>query len=272
MEGTLYLVATPIGNMEDITLRALRILKEVDIIACEDTRHSLALLSYYDIKKPLVSYYKQKEQEGSQYIINELKNGKNIALITDAGMCCISDPGSVVVKNAQNEGLKVTVIPGASAVVSAFALSGITETTGFCFLGFMPEQNKQRNEVVEKFASCKVPLIFYMSPHNILKDCKFLLDKLGDREIVVVKEITKIYETVIKTKLSELSLDNTKGEYVLIVKPNKDENPLVDMSIEEHIRHYLECGMDKKTAIKQVAKDRNISKNEVYQVAINIAE
>ena len=270
MEGTLYLVATPIGNLEDITLRALRVLKEVDIIACEDTRHSMPMLSYYEIKKPLVSYYKQKEQEGSEYIINELKDGKNIALITDAGMCCISDPGSVVVKKAYENGLKVTVVPGASAVVSAFALSGITETTGFCFLGFMPEQNKARTELVEKYKNISVPLIFYMSPHNIIKECKFLLDKLGDREIVVVKEITKIYETVVCTKLSELKLDNTKGEYVLIVKPKVENNQFENLTIKEHLVKYIELGMDKKEAIKRVAKERNLSKNDVYQVALEL--
>lgn len=270
MEGTLYLVATPIGNLEDITLRALRVLKDVDIIACEDTRHSMPMLAHYEIKKPLVSYYKQKEQEGSEYIINELKNGKNIALITDAGMCCISDPGSVVVKKAYENNLKVTVVPGASAVVSAFALSGITETTGFCFLGFMPEQNKARIELVEKYKNVGVPLIFYMSPHNILKECKFLLDKLGDRDIVVVKEITKIYETVVLTKLSELNLDNTKGEYVLIVKPKVEDAKFEDLSIKEHLEKYIELGMDKKEAIKKVAKERNLSKNDVYQVALEL--
>ena len=270
MKGTLYLVATPIGNLEDITLRAIRILKEVDIIACEDTRHSMPLLAHYDIKKPLVSYYKQKEQEGSEYILNELENGKNIALITDAGMCCISDPGSVVCKKARENGYNVTVVPGPSAVVSAFALSGITETTGFCFLGFMPEQSKARNELIEKYKNIQVPLIFYMSPHNILKECKFLLDKLGDREIVVVKEITKIYETVTNTTLSNLNLDNTKGEYVLIVKPKEEDNSFGELTIEEHLKKYIELGMDKKEAIKKVAKERNLSKNEVYQEALKL--
>lgn len=269
MTGTLYLVATPIGNMEDITLRALRVLKEVDIIACEDTRHSMPLLCNYDIKKPLVSYYKQKEQEGSEYIIEKLKEGKNIALITDAGMCCISDPGSVVVKKARENNLSVTVVPGASAVVSAFALSGITESTGFCFLGFMPEQTKAKTELVNKYKDISVPLIFYMSPHNILKDCKFLYDTLGDREVVVVKEITKIYETVIRCKLSELSLENTKGEYVVIVLQETD-NKFLELSIKEHLQKYIDCGMDKKEAIKTVAKERNIAKNEVYQVALEL--
>lgn len=272
MSGTLFLVGTPIGNMEDMTFRAVKTLREADIIACEDTRHSLALLSYYDVKKPLVSYYKQKEQEGSEYIIGELKKGKNVALITDAGMCCISDPGSVVVKNAQDEGLRVTVIPGASAVISAFALSGITDTNGFCFLGFLPDRNKQRKETAEIIKGSKVPVILYMAPHNIEKECGYLLENIGDRDIVIVKEITKIYESVIKTKLSELRLDNTKGEFVVIIKPGNEDNPLLSLSVEKHLEHYIECGLDKKSAIKQVAKDRNSSKNEIYQIAINRKE
>lgn len=266
-KGKLYLVATPIGNMEDITLRAIRTLKEVDIIACEDTRHSLPLLTHYEIKKPLVSYYKQKEQEGSEYILSKLEEGQNVALISDAGMCCISDPGAVLVQKAWENGYEVTVVPGPSAVVSAFALSGITESTGFCFLGFLPQQLKARKTLLAKYKNVDVPLVFYESPHDILKDCEFLLEELGDRGIVIVKEITKIYEKVIKCKLSSVEIENVKGEFVLIVKPREQG---YEMSIEEHLMGYIDAGMDKKSAVKQVAKDRNIPKNEVYQVALKL--
>lgn len=269
MAGILYLVGTPIGNLEDITLRALRILKEVDIVACEDTRHTLAMLNYYEIKKPLVSYYKHKEYDKGNQIIRQLEDGKNVALVTDAGMPCISDPGSVLVNMARQHSIETYVVPGACAVVSAFALTGI-DTVGFSFLGFLPDKNKDRVEYLLPFKNLQVPIILYCSPHSILTDIKFLYKELGNRQVYVIKELTKIYETVYVGDLETIEIANTRGEFVVIIAPNEDENPLLVLTIKEHILHYIGCGMEKKESIKQVAKDRKLPKNDVYKEALDI--
>lgn len=269
MAGKLYLVGTPIGNLKDITLRALETLKAVDIIACEDTRHSLTLLGAYDIKKPLVSYYKHKEREGSAALIAELSAGKDVALITDAGMPSVSDPGAILVEEARAAGFEVTVIPGASAVVTAVALSGI-RADGFTFLGFLPEKTKDKKQFIAPHAASPLPLVFYCSPHNVVADAAFLYGELGDRKAYVVKELTKLFESVIVTSLAAFEIPEPRGEYVLIVEGATGDSPLMELSVEEHIKHYMQSGLPKKEAVKRVAAERGLNKNDVYQIAIKL--
>lgn len=269
MEGILYLVGTPIGNLGDITLRALETLRKVDIIACEDTRHSAVLLNKYEIKKPLISYYLHKERESGIKIINLLKEGKDIALITDAGMPCVSDPGAMLVEMVREEGLKCTVIPGASAVVSAMALSGITRK-GFCFLGFLPEKRKEKEYLITPYKNIDIQLILYSSPHNINADIRFLYDILGERKLFVVKEITKLYENVSIGNLSDTVIENPKGEYVLIIEGIDVVSEYINCSVEEHIMEYIKKGKTKKDAVKLTAKERNVPKDEIYKIAMNM--
>lgn len=271
MAGKLYLVGTPIGNMGDITLRAIETLNNVDIIACEDTRHSSVLLQKLQIKKPLISYYLHKEKSSGQKIIDLLLEGKNIALITDAGMPCISDPGAILVSLAIENGIEYTVVPGATAVTSAMALSGITRR-GFCFLGFLPEKNKEKQELIEPYKNIDIQLVFYCSPHNINDDLDFLYNVLGDRNAVVIKEITKIFERVEKGELGKLKIEEPRGEYVVIVEGKDFASDLCSLSIEEHLKCNMDKGMTKKDAIKLTAAERNVPKDVVYKVALQICE
>lgn len=269
MSGKLYLVATPIGNLGDITFRALETLKLVDIIACEDTRHTLQLLNKFEIKKPLISYYKQKEQEGSEQILTLLSEGKNVALVSDAGMPCISDPGSVLVQKLLENNMEYTIIPGASAVISAVSLTGIVGS--FTFLGFLPEKNKAKLEFLEGYKDLYSNLIFYSAPHDVNKDLDYLYSYFGERTVYLVKEITKIYENVSKGSLENMRVENAKGEYVIIIE--KKEKVVEDVSLERitsELNALLTGGMDKKTAIKTVANTLNISKNTVYEIAIKL--
>lgn len=267
--GTLFIVGTPIGNLKDITLRAIEVLGEADIIACEDTRVSSVLLKAYDIKKPLYSYYKHKEKEGSEKLIGELKNGKNVALITDAGMPSISDPGAILVNEAKKEGIKVTVVPGATAVASAIALSGII-STGFSFLGFLPEKRKDKTDMINPFKFSPLPLVFYCSPHNINDDIAFLASELGNRKAYAVKELTKLYENVYEFDLAGGAIENPRGEFVLIVEGNTAESSLNTLSIADHVKHYMKSGLTKKDAVKRVATDRGLDKNSVYVEVLDI--
>lgn len=269
MTGTLYIVGTPIGNLADMTFRAVDTLKTVDMIACEDTRHSLVLLNHYEIKKPLISYHQHKEQEVSEKIINLLQEGKNIALITDAGMPCISDPGAVLVNKLYSLEIPVKVIPTATAVTSAMSLSGIKEG-GFCFLGFLPPKNKDREKLILPHIKSNVTLVFYCSPHDINNDAKYLYGVLGNREVVVVKEITKLFETVLHMQLEGFELENPRGEYVLLVKAGNYENELLELTIEEQVSRYLSEGMSKKDAIKATAKLRGLPKDEVYKLVMDL--
>lgn len=269
MNGVLYIVGTPIGNLGDITLRAIETLKTVDIIACEDTRVSLTLLNEYGIKKPLYSYYKHKEREGAKKLIGELLGGKNIALITDAGMPAISDPGAILVEEAHKNKIKVCVIPGASAVVSAIAMSGL-QCKGFTFLGFLADKLKAKNAEVEPFIYSPLPLVFYCSPHSINSDAKFLFEILGDRKVYIVKEITKMFESMEIKNLNGFNIENPKGEYVMIVEGLQGESPLNSLSIVEQVQHYMQSGLSKKDAIKRTASDRNIDKNSVYIEALDL--
>ncbi len=263
----LYFVGTPIGNLKDISLRAIEVLKSVDEIACEDTRHSLGLLNAYDIKKPLTAYHKFNEKEAGLKLIAKLKDGKNIALITDAGMPIISDPGNILVNLLVENGLEFTVIPGASAFVSALVLSGL-DSSRFCFLGFMPSKSNERNEFLEKYKNLDMTLIFYSAPHDVKKDIESLYSVFGDRSAVTVREITKMHESVDRFNLSNGLSYEPKGEYVILVEGGKMENKNLELSEKEHIELYISQGLDKKEALKKVAKERGVSKSSLYKYTL----
>lgn len=263
----LYFVGTPIGNLKDISFRALEVLKSVDEIGCEDTRHSLGLLNAYEIKKPLFSYHKFNEKESGEKIIEKLKNGKNIAIITDAGMPVISDPGNLLVQMLIDNEEEFTVIPGACAFVSALVLSGL-DSSRFCFLGFMPEKSRERKEFLEKYKNLDMTLIFYSAPHDIKKDIESIYSVFGSRPAVAVKEITKLHERAQRFNLEEGFSGEAKGEFVLLVDGAKLENENLKMTEKEHIEFYLNKGMDKKEALKTVAKERGVSKSSLYKYTI----
>ena len=263
----LYFVGTPIGNLKDISFRALEILKSVDEIACEDTRHTLGLLNAYDIKKPLFSYHKFNEKEAGEKIIEKLKDGKNIALVTDAGMPVISDPGNILVNLLVDSGEEFTVIPGACAFVSALVLSGL-DASKFCFLGFLPSKNSDRKEFLNKYKDLDLTLIFYSAPHDVKKDIESIYEVFGDRRAVTVKEITKLHERVERFNLKDNISSDPKGEYVLLVEGGKIENDNLKLSEKEHIELYVSQGMDKKEALKTVAKERGVSKSSLYKYTI----
>lgn len=263
----LYIVATPIGNLSDITLRALETLKSVDIIACEDTRHTLTLLNHYGIKKPLVSYYKHKEREGSIAIAEAVESGKDVALVSDAGMPIISDPGSTLIAEFRKRNLSYTVIPGANAAVSAAALAGIDGP--FTFLGFLPEKRKDREIIISKHAETGAYLILYTAPHDLNGLLDDLIILLGDRKGYTVKEITKMFERVSEGKLSELKEDNPKGEYVLIICP-EEKNSLTDDEIAAALKSLLSKGVDKKNAVATVSEKYSVGKNRVYKISLNL--
>ena len=271
-EGVLYLIATPIGNLDDITLRAIKTLKEADLIAAEDTRHTLKLLNHLEISKPMISYHRHNEEFRCEYLIKELKEGKNIALVSDAGTPGISDPGEEIVKECIKEEIKIVPIPGACAMVNALIASGIS-TKEFCFYGFLPLNKKNRKEKLEEIKNINKTVILYEAPHkikNTLEDLEKVLDK--DRKVVLAREITKIHEEFIRGNIDEIlsKVDNLKGEMVLIIEGNhkEKENELCDLSVEEHYKYYEEQGLEKKEIIKKIAKDRNVNKNEIYKLFI----
>lgn len=263
----LYFVATPIGNLKDISYRAIEVLQSVDEIGCEDTRHSVTLLTHYGIKKPLFSYHKFNEKESGEKIIQKLKEGKNVAIISDAGTPSVSDPGNVLSKMLIDEGLDFTVIPGACAFVNALVLSGL-DSARFCFLGFLPQKAGERKEFLERYKNLDMPLIFYSAPHDVKKDIESIYAVFGDRVAVAVKEITKLHEKVERFNLKDNLSSEPKGEYVLIVDKGDSLNPLLALSESEHIKHYIDSGMDKKDALKLVAKERGVSKSSLYKYTI----
>ena len=274
--GVLYLVATPIGNLEDITLRAINILKEADLIAAEDTRHTLKLLNHLNISKPMISYHRHNEEFRCESLINKLKEGKNIALVSDAGTPGISDPGEEIVRRCINENINVVPIPGACAMINALIASGIS-TKEFCFFGFLPLNKKNRKEKLNEIKDINKTIILYEAPHkikNTLEDLKNVLDE--NRKVVLAREITKIHEEFIRGNINELleKVDKFKGEMVLIIEGNstKKENELNDLSLEEHYKYYEKQGFDKKDIIKKIAKDRNVNKNEIYKIFVNRKE
>lgn len=263
----LYFVATPIGNLKDISFRAVETLKSVDEIACEDTRHSLTLLSAYDIKKPLFAYHKFNEREECERIIEKLQQGKNIAVISDAGMPVISDPGNVLVKALIENDLEFTVIPGANAALSALILSGFN-AEHFCFLGFLPEKKSDRESLLNEYKTLSATLILYSAPHDVKKDIETLYSVLGERRAAAVKEITKIHEKAEFFNLKDGLPTEPKGEYVLIVEGAKKNAEFIGLSEEEHINMYINGGMDKKEALKRVAKERGVPKSSLYKYTV----
>lgn len=263
----LYFVATPIGNLKDISFRAVEVLKSVDEIACEDTRHSLTLLSAYDIKKPLFSYHKFNEREECEIIIEKLKGGKNIAVISDAGLPVISDPGNILVNALKENNLEFTVIPGANASLSALILSGFN-AEHFCFLGFLPDKKSDRESLLEEYKNISATLIFYSAPHDVKKDIETLYSVLGERNAAAVKEITKIHEKAEFFNLKDGLPTEPKGEYVLIVEGAKKNAEFINLTEEEHINLYINQGMDKKEALKRVAKERGVPKSSLYKYTI----
>lgn len=266
INGTLYLVGTPIGNLGDITLRALEILKSVDAIACEDTRHSLKLLNHYEIKKPLIACHMHNESGAADRIIELLSEGKNAAFISDAGMPCISDPGAELVAKTRAAGMKVSVVPGPTAVTSAMALSGITRR-GFCFIGFLPDKKKIKN-LLEPYIDIDIQLVFYSAPHDINDDLAVLHKYFGDRKVVVVKEITKMHESVISGTLGAFYIEEPRGEYVIIVE-GRECTREYPATVEEHYEaNFLKLN-DKKEAIKATAKERGVPKDVVYKIVMD---
>ena len=275
MSRILCLVATPIGNLDDITLRAINTLKEVDFIAAEDTRHSLKLLNHLNISKPLISYHRHNENIKSDLLIDKLLDNKNIALITDAGTPIISDPGEEIVKIALEKNIKVVPIPGACALITALISSGLNASS-FSFLGFLPLNKKNRKQKLEEIQNSKNTVILYEAPHKLISTLQDLNKILENRKIVLAKELTKIHESFISGTANELlqKLENPKGEFVMVIEGNNNsENDYLDfinsLSLEEHYQFYSSQGFSKNDIIKKIAKDKNVSKNEIYQHFIN---
>lgn len=274
--GMLYLCGTPIGNIEDITIRVLNTLKEVDLIAAEDTRQSVKLLNYYDIKTPLTSYHEHNKEQKGIKLVEELKNGKNIALVTDAGMPAISDPGEDLVRLCRENGIRVTAVPGATAVITALVLSGLS-TRSYVFEGFLPSNKKQRREIIDRLINESRTIVIYEAPHHLRETLAELYEALGNRQAVTVKEITKKHECVQGNTLEELvnyyKENEPKGEFVLVIEgldlndiKEKKQREFDQMSVVEHFQLYLEQGLDEKNAMKAVAKDRGIGKRDVYSI------
>ncbi|MFT4143912.1 MAG: 16S rRNA (cytidine(1402)-2'-O)-methyltransferase [Mobilitalea sp.] len=278
MSGILYLCATPIGNLEDITLRVLRVLKEVDLIAAEDTRHSIKLLNHFEIKTPMTSYHEFNKVDKAKHLVEQLLEGKNIALITDAGTPGISDPGEELVRQAYQAGVTVTSLPGACAAITALTLSGLS-TRRFCFEAFLPQDKKERQRILTELKTDTRTLILYEAPHRLLKTLEELKEVLGDRTITIIKELTKKHENVFLTSILK-AIDTyqskeAKGEYVLIIEGKSYEELEASqqeqwnlVSLEDHMQLYTDQGMDRKEAMKSVAKDRGISKRDVYQLLL----
>ena len=275
MSGKLYLCATPIGNLEDITYRVVRTLKEVDLIAAEDTRNSIKLLNHFEIKTPMTSYHEYNKIDKGHYLVGQLLEGKNIALITDAGTPGISDPGEELVAMCYESGIEVTSLPGAAACITALTLSGLS-TRRFAFEAFLPADKKEKKKVLQELVNETRTLILYEAPHRLVRTLEELYQVLGDRRITVCRELTKKHETAFRTTLSQAlewyTQNEPKWECVLVVE-GKDRKKLEqeeqkkweEMSLEEHMEYYVQQGIDRKEAMKQVAKDRGISKRDVYQ-------
>lgn len=265
-----YFVATPIGNLKDVTLRALETLKEADVIFCEDTRHTIKLLNAYEIKKPLFACHKFNETEAAKKILEQSRAGKKVAVVSDAGTPVISDPGNVVCKVLKEAGEPYTLIPGASAFVAALVLSAL-DASRFAFIGFLPDKQSEKKALLEKYKDLDLTLAFHSAPQDVDKDIKAMFEVFGDRQAAAVREITKIHEESVAFTLSEGLAGEKRGEYVLLVEGAKaGENPLNALSETEHIKHYMAAGLDKKEALKKAAKDRGVSKSDLYKFALDL--
>ena len=275
MSGTLYLCATPIGNLEDMTFRVIRTLKEVDLIAAEDTRNSIKLLNHFEIQTPMTSYHEFNKFEKGRKLVEKLLEGQNIALITDAGTPGISDPGEELVQMCYEEGITVTSLPGAAACVTALTLSGLS-TRRFAFEAFLPTDKKEREAVLQEMESETRTIVMYEAPHRLVKTLKLLAERLGsERKITVCRELTKRHETAFRSTIAEASayyeVNDPKGECVLVIEGRSREEMRMEaqaqweeMSVEDHMEHYLSQGINKKDAMKMVAKDRGVPKREIY--------
>ena len=271
MPGKLYIVGTPIGNLEDITLRALRVLEEVDVIAAEDTRHTVKLLNHFELKKHLLAYHQHNEQSGSEKLLEFLTAGKNIALVSDAGMPIISDPGSVIVSRCNEAGIPVEVVPGPNAGLCALVLSGI-DARAFTFLGFLGKQNKEIREGIEKIAASENTVILYETPHRLVKTLEAMVQVIPDRKMSISREMTKKYEETrmgtVQEHLNWYSENPPKGEFVLVIEGGdgftEGGQDLMSLPLEDHMAHYEDQGMGEKEAMKQVARDRGVSKRDIY--------
>lgn len=278
MKGMLYVCATPIGNLEDITLRVLRILQEVDLIAAEDTRNSIKLLNHFEIKTPMTSYHEYNKYDKARELVDKMLSGTKVALITDAGTPAISDPGEELVRQCHEAGVEVTSLPGAAACVTALTLSGLP-TRRFCFEAFLPSDKRERRSILEEMARETRTMVVYEAPHHLVRTLQELGQALGERRITVCRELTKKHETVFRTTfqgaLEHYHEAEPKGECVIVIEGRSREElekeqqlEWEQLTIEEHMNLYLSQGEDKKTAMKRVAKDRGISKRDVYQIVM----
>ena len=280
MTGTLYLCATPIGNLSDMSPRIIETLRSVDLIAAEDTRNSIKLLNHFEINTPMTSYHEHNKAEKGRTLIDKLKSGLSVALITDAGTPAISDPGELLVAMCHKEGIPVTSLPGPAALIVALTLSGLP-TRRFCFEAFLPADKKERSRILKELSKETRTIILYEAPHHLISTLKELKDALGDRRMTICRELTKKFETVmpmsIDMALEYYETNEPRGEYVLVIEGMDPEiierarqAKYADISIEEHMKIYEGEGMDSKTAMKNVAKDRGISKREVYQAILSL--
>ena len=275
MAGKLYLCATPIGNLGDMTPRVVETLNMVDVIAAEDTRNSIKLLNHFDIHTPMTSYHEYNKVEKAYQLIGQMQNGQNIALITDAGTPAISDPGEVLVKMCHEQGITVTSLPGPAACITALTLSGLS-TRRFCFEGFLPEEKKEKAAVLKELQNESRTMILYEAPHHLVRTLEELYETLGERRITLCRELTKKFETIFPTTLEQAleyyKTEEPRGEYVLVLegksleeKRQEEISSWENMSIEEHMAYYENQGMDEKSAMKQVAKDGGVGKREIYR-------
>ena len=269
MAGQLYICATPIGNLEDITLRVLRTLKEVDVIAAEDTRNTIKLLNHFEIKTPMTSYHEYNKVDKARYLVEQMARGVSVALVTDAGTPAISDPGEELVRQCYEAGISMTSLPGPAACITALTISGLP-TRRFCFEAFLPADKKERKEVLEELQSETRTMIIYEAPHHLAKTLRELAEALGDRRISICKELTKTFEQVFQTTLFQAAerfeTEAPRGEQVLVIEGrSRAEMKAEEIPLSEHMERYLSQGIEKKEAMRMVAKDRGISKREVYQ-------
>lgn len=278
-KGKLYLCATPIGNLEDITLRVLNTLREVDLIAAEDTRHSIKLLNHFDIKTPMTSYHEYNKVDKARHLVEQMKKGLQIGLVTDAGTPAISDPGEELVRQCYEAGVEVTSLPGPAACITALTLSGLA-TRRFCFEAFLPADKKERRWILKELEEETRTILLYEAPHRLLRTLEELLEALGDRRVTVCRELTKKYETAFQTTLQKAlehyEVQEPKGECVLVVEgksigqiKEQQARAFEDMSLEEHMEVYENQGIERKEAMRLVAKDRGIRKRDVYQMLLD---
>lgn len=279
MSGTLYICATPIGNLKDMTPRVAETLSSVDLIAAEDTRNSIKLLNHFEIKTSMTSYHEYNKVEKAQVLVQKMKEGLDVALITDAGTPAISDPGEVLVRLCQQERITVTSLPGAAACITALTLSGLS-TRRFCFEGFLPPEKKEKAEILGLLAEETRTMVLYEAPHRLVRTLKELYEALGERKLTICRELTKKFETVMPTTLEGAlafyETEEPRGEYVLVIEgksllqiKQERQEGFLNLSIEEHMKRYEGEGMERKEAMKMVAKDRGISKREIYQYMLD---